>query len=98
MQAILTRYLPCTDRKGSRIKASCERGSIIVPYPWDAHVDSVPIEMDAQLGDPAHRFAAQALLDKFSKEDKAKYGVAPWSRPFISGGLPNGDWAHVFIK
>ena len=33
MQAITTRYLPCTNCRGSRIKAECERGSITVS--WD---------------------------------------------------------------
>ncbi len=35
MQAITTKYLPATDTKGSRIKATCDAGSIIIPYPHE---------------------------------------------------------------
>lgn len=31
-QAILVKYLPPTNHKGSRIKASCAAASVIVPY------------------------------------------------------------------
>lgn len=89
MQAILTRYYGPTNTKGSSIKASCERGSILVPYPHECNE-----------GHDAHRFAAQALLDKFVAEDRKNYGPdskPAWGRPFVSGGLPNGDWAHVFL-
>lgn len=32
MQAITTKYLPATNTKGSRIKASCEAGSVTVSF------------------------------------------------------------------
>ena len=90
MQAIQTRYIPCGNVRGSRIKAWCERGSCYVPYPHEASE-----------GEEAHRVAALALVDKFKREDAAKYGTPvdqnPWGRPFVSGGLPGGDWAHVFV-
>ncbi|TAK77815.1 MAG: hypothetical protein EPO16_04740 [Dehalococcoidia bacterium] len=35
MQAITTKYLPPTDAHGSRIKATCEGGSVTVPYPHE---------------------------------------------------------------
>ena len=53
MQAIQTKYLPCTDRKGSRIKATCAAGSITIPYPHDFS------------GQATHRQAAEALAHKF---------------------------------
>lgn len=86
-QAILTRYLPATNSRGSRIKASCERGSITISYPDERN-----------MGEDVHRAAVEALVAKFVAEDAKRYGTDknPWSRPFVSGGLPNGDWAHVF--
>lgn len=36
MKAIQTRYLPCTNTKGSRIKAFAEQGvSVTIPYPHE---------------------------------------------------------------
>lgn len=90
-QAILTRYLPATNFNGSRIKASCERGSLTISYPDDKN-----------MGEDAHRAAVEALMAKFVAEDAKQYGspreTNPWSKPFVSGGLPNGDWAHVFTS
>lgn len=37
MQAIITKYLPPTQSRGSRIKASCQSGSITVPYDDGGH-------------------------------------------------------------
>ena len=34
-QAIQTAFLPATENKGERIKASCERGQITVGYPQE---------------------------------------------------------------
>ena len=78
-----------TNTKCSRIKASCERGAVIISY-------------DCSYGDErAHSKAAEALVDKFKGEDCAKYGTEsnknPWGRRFVSGGLPQGGYAHVFI-
>jgi hypothetical protein len=52
MQAIKTKYLPATNFKGSRIKASCEAGSITIPYPYELS------------GDKVHIFAATELCNK----------------------------------
>lgn len=35
MQTITTKYLGPTGRRGSRIKATCEAGSVTVPYDYD---------------------------------------------------------------
>jgi hypothetical protein len=49
MQAITTKYLPATNTKGARIKASCAARSIIVPYTYS---------------DEPHRAAALALITR----------------------------------
>ena len=83
MQAIVTKYLGPTNVKGSRIKAWCERGSIVVSY-------------DDSVSDP-HETAVKALVAKFVKEDEKRYGANknPWARPMIQGGLPKGVGAHT---
>ena len=52
MQAIITKYLGCTDKLGSRVKAICEAGRLTMP--WD---DSLNIEEN-------HHAAAVALAHK----------------------------------
>ena len=52
MQAIVTKYLPATNVKGSRIKATCQGGSVTLS--WD---DSMNTDMN-------HRTAAFALASK----------------------------------
>jgi hypothetical protein len=89
MQAIHTRYLPATNTRGSRIKATCERASKTFVYP-------------CELSDgDQHSWAAQQLIAGFLAEDKKKYGSEPsknpWGRPMATGGLPDGSYAHVFI-
>lgn len=90
MQAIQTKYLPATNVRGSRIKATCERGSITIPYPHDLS------------GEWVHRRAADELIGRFCEEDSRKYGTGtgsnPWNRPYVSGGLPDGSYAHVFVN
>jgi hypothetical protein len=89
MQAIHSKYIPATNHKGSRIKATCERGSITIPYPHELSGDSV------------HRLAVMKLVWKFLEEDHAKNGTTPeanpWSRDYSSGTLPDGTMAHVFL-
>lgn len=85
MQSILTRFYGPTNSKGARIKAECDRGSIWVCYPYELW------------GDAVHRFAVDALLERFRKEDqKAGRQHAHWDRPYVTGQLCNGDFAHVF--
>lgn len=52
MDAIQTKYLPATDKRGSRIKAWNNAGSITIPYPHELH------------GQAVHRAAAEALAAK----------------------------------
>ena len=88
MQAIHSKYLPATYSKGSRIKAKCARGSIVIPFPHEL------------TGEETHRAAVHALVTRFLKEDEAK-GIPRetnfWNRAFVSGSLPDGTYAHVFV-
>lgn len=87
MQAIETKYIPATNYRGSRIKASCERGSITVSY--DCALNS----------EEAHIAAVKALVAKFVKEDEKRYGTNnnPWSKPFVTGGLKK-TYVHVYLE
>jgi len=87
MQAIQTKFHPCTDAKDARIKASCERGSITVPCPYGLS------------GDLCHRVAVDASIAKFVKEDAKRYGTQrnPWQSPYVTGALPDGTYVHVFV-
>lgn len=93
MQAILTKYIPATNSRPCRIKASCARGSLTISDPRNM----------ADLNEMgAHRTAAQKLCDKFISEDVKEYGsdpaTNPWGKPFVSGCLSSGEWAHVFTE
>lgn len=52
MQAITTKYIRATNTRGSRIKATCDAGSVTIPYSYDGSTSD------------AHRLAAQTLVDK----------------------------------
>ena len=57
MQAILTKYIPASSTKGSRIKATCEAGSLYIPYPHELS------------GQAVYRAAAEALVKKLGWSD-----------------------------
>jgi len=87
MQSIQTKYLSATDTRGSRIKAKCARGSIVIPFPHDLS------------GDDIHRAAVLALATRFLDEDSSKGTPREtnfWNRAFVSGSLPDGSMAHIF--
>jgi hypothetical protein len=90
MQAILTKLFLPTDCRDARIKASCARGSCFVTV-QNGHADS-------------HIAAAKKLIQKFLKEDKVNWTTYDesknswWAKPFVSGSLPNGTYAHVFVN
>jgi len=88
MQAIQTKYIGATNSRGSRIKATCDAGTITIPYPRELS------------GDECHRAAAKALCDKITTRNVKEYGTVfendTWQRPFITGGLSDGSYAHVF--
>lgn len=88
MQAIQTKFLSATNFKGSRIKATCERGSLVIPLDYGLS------------GDKVHRAAADALILRFIDQDFAR-GIPketnPWNRRYVTGGMPDGSCAHVFV-
>lgn len=88
MQAIHSKYIPATNNRPSRIKASCERGSVTISFP---HLS----------GDENHREAVRRLVWRFIEEDKNQNATPPasnpWGREFVTGGLPDGTFAHIFI-
>jgi hypothetical protein len=54
MKAIITKYLPATNTRGSRIKASAEGvPSIVIPYPYELS------------GEEVHKRAALTLCAKY---------------------------------
>lgn len=90
MQAILTRVIPATNTKPTRIKAICARGSLTMAYDGPHQLGS----------DLAHAEVARALCSRFAVEDMAQYGPkskSAWDAPFVTGCLKNGDFAHVFL-
>ncbi len=98
MQAITTKFLPCTNTKPSRIKATCERGSVTISVDQiDSVLDLMGVRTDE---DFRHRQAARFLLSKFLDEDALKYGSKkesnPWAREFVTG-CTNGNFVHVFL-
>lgn len=92
MQAIITKYLPPTNTRPARIKASCERGSLIESY------NNLPCGDVSGAG--AHISAARLLCERFAAEDAERYSTEsrgnPWLRPLHSGQIPSGEFVHVF--
>jgi len=53
MKAILTKYIPCSNTRGSRIKAyDCDKNSVTIPYPHELS------------GEDVYRLAAVRLCQK----------------------------------
>ena len=90
-QAITTKYIGPTNTRGSRIKASCERGSLTVDWDYDLNQGE------------NHAAAKKMLVEKFTQEDEKKYGackgqsVNPWLQPTAHGVLEDGRHVFVFI-
>jgi hypothetical protein len=71
---IVTKYIPATNFKGSRISATCELGRIIIPY------DSQDSESEKQ----THIRARNALLEKIKKVNGVQVDVLrDWAYGFI---------------
>jgi hypothetical protein len=80
MQAIKTYFLPCTNYRGSRIKAIAEAGSVTLSY--DHGLNS----------DDNHIKAREALCAKFKwVESESRYYKGVWVM-----GLYNNANYHVF--
>jgi len=88
MQAIKTKYMPATNTRGSRIKATCERGSITIGYPHELS------------GEDCHWEAVKALCERFAREDVKNYGTPlggnPWLREKVCGQVVGGEYVFVF--
>jgi len=81
MQAIITKYLPATDTKGSRYKATTEAGSVIVPYDHSR---------DAEAN---HIAAAKALCKKMGWLPTAENRYTET----VAGYLKAGQYVHTFL-
>ena len=89
---ITTKYLPTTNTKCERIKATCQRGSVTVS--WDYSLN--------QFGN--HAAAVTKLTDQFIAEDRDTYttsdkylkceSVSPWAADLVAGEIKGG---FVFI-
>jgi|HubBroStandDraft_2_1064218.scaffolds.fasta_scaffold05081_5 hypothetical protein len=92
MQAIITKVIPATNSRPTRIKASCARGSFTAAYDFTHGLAD----------ERTHAEVARALCVKFVKEDAEKYSSDnnrnPWSKNFVTGCLPSGEFAHVFAS
>jgi hypothetical protein len=89
MQAIKTKYLGPTNVRGSRVKAECDAMSIIIS--WD---DALDIEAN-------HIAAARELCNRLVAKNEKLYGKDAgngWNAPFVTGGLKNDGYAHVFTR
>ena len=89
MQAIQTKFIPATNTRGSRIKATCARGSAQFAYPHELNQSDV------------HQWAAKELCKRFAAQDVKQYGTPmeknPWIWPTVCGGLKDGTEVHVFL-
>lgn len=90
MQAIQTKLIPATNTKPTRVKASCDRGSIVISYPHELS------------GKEIHVYVATQLVEKFLTEDRKEYGTPsdrnPWLRRRVVGQLKDGSFVHVFCR
>ena len=71
MQAIVTKYLPPSNIRGARIKATAEAGSVTISYPHELR------------GQSCHRAAAQALADKFGWKYAYLGGALPGRAKYV---------------
>jgi hypothetical protein len=65
VQAIVTRYLPPTNRMGARIKATAAAGSVILPYDHALNIED------------NHAETAEALANKFKWSGNWFMGALP---------------------
>lgn len=83
MQAITTKYIGPSNMRGSRIKATCWRKSVSIPYPHELS------------GIECHKAAAVALLAALDEEDgqgSSKFSAST----LIGGGMPDGN-GYAFV-
>ena len=82
LQAIVTKYIPMTNTKGARIKATAAAGSLTVSL---SKLDGDDGRKDAiTRNDAQHWEVARLLCEKFK-----------WNVSLQTGALPNGDYVQV---
>lgn len=88
-QAIQTRVIPATNTKPTRIKATCERGSLTLS--WDS--------LDGNRVEEKHHEVAKKLAQKFVTEDEKEWGKghSSWDYPLVTGALKD-SYVHVFVN
>lgn len=87
MQAISVKFLSPANCRGARLKATCDRGSVTIEYPYGK-----------SSGLDAATVALQVLIAKFLSEDSARYGSTernPWSGPWFGGTVKDGTTVFV---
>ena len=85
-QAIVTRYYGPGNVRGSRIRATCDRGSITISYPDDVS------------GADCHAVAVRALLAEFQREDGTDRSWPSFDR-WVCGGMPQSSKdAYVWVQ
>jgi hypothetical protein len=85
MKAIVTKYLPFTNHKPSRIKASAEGMPSIIYTCNFLETHEIP-----ELG-------ITPLVSNHIKAAKDFAYCNNWPTNLASGGLPSGEWAHCFV-
>jgi len=102
MQAIQTKILPVTNTKPTRIKAYCARGNLTIGADSERLDNPDTGECYSYADERKHHNAALLLIAKFHAEDKKEYGekARSWIDGYTlaTGCLPNGEYAHVFVK
>lgn len=101
MQAITVKWLPATNTRGTRLKASCRRGSIIIT--------ASKLLDPSGMGDSHEAQACSLLCEKFIAEDmenarphyqargeEVTRSVSSWNCKWIQGQTVNGE--HVFVS
>lgn len=84
MQAIITKYISPSSRRGSRVKATSMMGTLTID--WDCELS---VETN-------HLLAAQRLVDELNRE---RTGVARWRRVAAGAGqLPDDSGYAVLVE
>lgn len=83
MQTIITKYLPPTNARGSRIKAKCWRDSVTIPFPYELNCME------------RHQLAAQKLAEKLT--EKMNNGSKEGRWVIVAGGVLPDDTGYAFL-
>jgi len=109
MQAITTKYLPQTNYRQSRIKATCEAGTLALPWNYSMNVEdnhhacAVALTVKLNWIDPHYGTLLSGGMagnlgycHVFSKESQLAESVMDWVKtPGNHGGNP---YRHPFVK